>query len=57
MGQLTPEVVTKVTGMWLMGDCTFCYGGPFIAGFLTDYLPFSGKCIIEDKKDFRLSVY
>ena len=42
MGQLTPEVVTKVTGMWLMGDCAFCYGGPFIAGFLTDYLPFSG---------------
>ena len=45
MGKVSPAVVTRITGIWLIGYCAFYYCGPFIAGFLTDYLSYSGEFI------------
>ena len=57
MGPLTPEVATKITSIWLMGYCAFYFGGPFIAGFLTDYLSFSGMTIQHHAFKRTRSIY
>lgn len=47
-GALTPRVVTRITGIWLIGYCCMYYLGSFIAGVLRDCLSYSGQLVFYD---------
>ncbi|XP_063680440.1 uncharacterized protein LOC134815781 [Bolinopsis microptera] len=38
---LPPKVVTRITGLWLIGYCSVLYLGSFVAGVMTDYVSYS----------------
>ena len=40
---LPPKVVTRITGLWLIGYCSVLYLGSFVAGVMTDYVSYSGR--------------
>ena len=42
-GPSSPETVTKITGIWLVGYISCYYAGPFVAGVLTDNLTYSSE--------------
>ena len=48
---LPPKVVTRITGLWLIGYCSVLYLGSFVAGVMTDYVSYSGRshcsCLLE----------
>ena len=47
MGPPSPALVTRITGIWLVGYCAFYFCGPFIGGFLNDYFSYSSKSDVE----------
>ena len=52
-GELSAQTITDITGVWLIGYNAFFNAGPFLGGFMTDYMSYtvmghvlSGTCLI-----------
>ena len=48
-GVSPPKVVTRITGIWVIGYSSMYFSGSFIAGALTDYLPYSGMLTLQSQ--------